>query len=213
MPMEQVTAPVPALSAAVLVGGRSRRMGQDKALLRLDGEPLVARAVRLLGGLSDDVMVVADDPVRYAAVVAARLIADGGDGGEGPLVGIIAALEAAYHDRVLVIPTDMPNLTDALLRAVGTHHPSHTVLAESSLGHPEPLVGCYHRSALPTLRAALAANQRRLTSLVAALGAVILPADALGALEGVFRNVNTPDDWTRLVTGAEGMGRMIKGEA
>lgn len=65
------------ISAIILAGGQSSRLGQDKAFLTIDGRPLVARAVDHLARLSDDVLVVTNDLNRYERLdLPARLVPD-----------------------------------------------------------------------------------------------------------------------------------------
>lgn len=105
------------IAAAVLAGGASRRLGSDKALLRLfGGRPLLQVAVEKLAEVSDEVLVVTGTPDRYRSMdVAASLISDRWPG-LGPLTGIHAALRAAAAEYVLIIACDMPFLDIGLLR-------------------------------------------------------------------------------------------------
>lgn len=106
------------VSAAILAGGASRRMGQDKALLDWDGKPLIHHVyerLRELGALLDDVTVVGGRP-KYE-LDGVDLVADDFPGA-GALGGIATALRVAKHDRVLVVACDMPLLNVRLLRAM-----------------------------------------------------------------------------------------------
>ena len=110
------------LFAAVLAGGRSTRMGQDKRFLLLDGEPLVDRAMRLaaaaLGGDSSRVLLCGAVPQRHCIPDAMM--------GLGPLGGLLTAAghvqskatgEASW---LLILPVDMPLLDDHILRGLVT---------------------------------------------------------------------------------------------
>ena len=88
---------VRSMSGVVLAGGASRRMGRDKALMELDGEPLVARAVRLLSGVCSDVAVASGDGRRLdGAGLGVRQVADVVPDA-GPVAGIAAGLEAGLR--------------------------------------------------------------------------------------------------------------------
>lgn len=107
-----------AISAAILAGGGSRRMGQDKALLDWGGKPLIRHVynlVRELASLVDDVAVVG---VRAGYGLDGADLVDDDFPGAGALGGIATALRVAQHDRVLVLACDMPLLNVRLLRAM-----------------------------------------------------------------------------------------------
>src|SRR5450631_3928259 len=95
----------------VLAGGRSRRMGRDKALLEWCGIPLIERAVRSLRSVTSTVRIVGDreDLARFAPVVADTFPAS------GPLGGIHAALAASSRDWNLFLPVDLPLLPAGFL--------------------------------------------------------------------------------------------------
>jgi molybdopterin-guanine dinucleotide biosynthesis protein A len=147
------------IEAFVLAGGRSRRMGRDKALLEWGGSRLVERAVQSLRGVCALVRIVGDreDLNRLAPVVADTFP------GSGPLGGIHAALAATTHDWNLFLPVDMPLLPAgfpawmldrvALTEAVATM----PVVA----GLPQPLCAVYHRAMEPALREELTAGRLR----------------------------------------------------
>jgi molybdopterin-guanine dinucleotide biosynthesis protein A len=103
------------VSAAVLAGGQSRRMGADKALLPLvdGGAPLLAIVVERLSSLADDVFIVAGDRERYAGF-GATVVPDLRPGG-GALSGIHAAVSRATYEHCLVVACDMPFLSSPLL--------------------------------------------------------------------------------------------------
>src|SRR5207248_324852 len=93
------------VSAAIMAGGKSSRMGQDKAWIELDGEPLIKRVAAVLSEVADEVIVVANDP-RYESLGLA-VVRDRYPQG-GPLGGIATAVATATHETVLVAACDMP---------------------------------------------------------------------------------------------------------
>src|ERR1700750_2450840 len=101
----------PSIGTYVLAGGRSSRMGLDKALLPLAGRPLIEHAVRKLGRLSDDVHILGSraELARFGSPVPDL------HEGCGPLGGIEAALTHTCHELTLIFPVDMPFLPAALL--------------------------------------------------------------------------------------------------
>ena len=185
------------MSGVVLAGGASRRMGRDKALMELDGEPLVARAVRLLSGVCSDVVVASGDGRRLdGAGLGVRQVADILPGA-GPLAGIVAGLEAARHTLVAVVAVDMPDANPSLLALLAGLWRGEPAVVARAGGRLEPLHAVYARHAVPALRSFLAAGRRSVREALAGLGARVveqeewLPADPSGAFA---RNLNVPGD-------------------
>jgi molybdopterin-guanine dinucleotide biosynthesis protein A len=100
------------LSGVILAGGASRRMGRDKALLDVDGRPLIAVVAERLRSVVDELVIASGDNEAYAQY-ADRCVADIFPG-VGTLGGLHAGLDAAAHDRVLVVGCDMPFLNPSM---------------------------------------------------------------------------------------------------
>src|SRR5205085_5084440 len=115
------------LTGFVLAGGKSTRMGTDKALLDWHGRTLLTYMTDLLRDVADQVLVVGRDPLPD------RLP------GRGPLSGIATALEATATDANLILAVDLPHLTHDFLKYL-------RVRIENSI---HPLVACKIESAFP----------------------------------------------------------------
>lgn len=165
---QRVTAP---LSAAILAGGLSRRMGTDKALLRLvpDGPTLVEYVIAAVGVAADEILIVAnDDRLAYLGL---PIVPDAYPGA-GSLGGIYSAVAAAAHDHCLVVACDMPFLSAPLLRAMAAEPRTYDVLAPylvvgenrqgGGKGVYETLHAIYSRAALPAMREQLEAQNYRI---------------------------------------------------
>jgi molybdopterin-guanine dinucleotide biosynthesis protein A len=98
----------PPVSAIILAGGGSRRMGRDKALLQVGGKPLIALIVESLKGRFDDILISAGpgDDRRFPG----RTVVPDAAPGQGPLMGIATALPRAKHDLAFVIACDIPHI-------------------------------------------------------------------------------------------------------
>jgi molybdopterin-guanine dinucleotide biosynthesis protein A len=183
------------MSGVVLAGGSSRRMGRDKALVTLDGEPLVVRAVRRLSEVCSDVVVASGDGRRLGGL-GLREVVDAVPGA-GPLAGIAAGLEAARHGLVAVVAVDMPDASSALLALLADLWRGEPAVVPRAGGRLEPLHAVYARQAAPALRSFLAAGRRSVKEALADLGArVVEPAEWRSAdPSGAFaRNLNAPGD-------------------
>ena len=173
-------------------------MGRDKSHLTLGGETLVARAVRALSALSDDVVVVAN-MLEPRGNLAARLTGDVIAGG-GALSGIHAGLAAARHEFALVVACDMPFLNLALLRHMASLAPGHDAVVPHWQGESEPLHAIYSRQCITVIEPVLRRGGGRIVELYAAIRVRYLEPEEIARFdpEGLsFFNINSPEDWER----------------
>lgn len=176
--------------AAILAGGRARRMGgAPKALLEVGGRRIVDRQVAVLGPLVDEVLLVVGDAAPYGDVRGVRLVVDRVPG-QGPLGGMQAAFGATAAAQLLLVGCDLPFLDAALCTALRDARPDAEAVVPRAGGRPQPLCARYARRVQPLVEARLAAGHRRLLDLVAALDVAWLDLPPGGALT----NVNTPED-------------------
>ncbi len=193
------------LSAAVLAGGKSERMGQDKAFLRLEpGGPMLLEIVLAhLRGVADDVLIVANDTLRHEGF-GARVVPDVVPG-FGTLSGIHAALTAAAHEHCLIVACDMPLLSPAVLAYMAAQPRDYDVLIPQTPGVSrqgnsgqiyQTLHAIYARRCAEPIAAQLAAGNRQVVGFFPHVNARIVDRQALLALdpqELTFMNTNTPD--------------------
>ena len=185
---------MPPATGIVLAGGASRRMGSDKRLLEVGGEPMLRRVARVVADASDELIVSVsrEHPLPAGALgeVAASVVEDRRLDA-GPLAGFEAALQEAAHPIVVVVAADMPAVESHVLRRLisGLAGSRVDAVAVATDRGPQPLLAAYRRA--PTLAAAtrlLDAGERRMTALLDSLDVRTLPDD------GSANNVNTPAD-------------------
>jgi molybdopterin-guanine dinucleotide biosynthesis protein A len=174
----------------VLVGGRSSRMGCDKALLPFGGQTLAAHVAAEVFAAAGSVTLVGD-PDRYA-VLGLPVIRDRVPG-NGPLGGIAAAVHAS-PEWALVVACDMPAVTREYLAFLladidASGREVDCIVPESGAGL-EPLCALYHHRALPLLDSFLDHKFLRMQDVVRSLQCRVVPA----ADPALFRNLNTPED-------------------
>lgn len=161
-------------------------MGVDKALLQLDGARLVDRAVTLLAGFCDEV-VVASGARRIPGLAVPQVsdpIADA-----GPLSGIVAGLTAATRPIAAVMAVDLPDASAAVFTRLIEQAAGSAGVVPVVGGRPQPLHAVWAVAALPALRDLLQRGERRVQVAAVEVGAVLVP------MPGTFaRNVNDPDD-------------------
>jgi molybdopterin-guanine dinucleotide biosynthesis protein A len=185
------------VTGIVLAGGASRRMGTDKRLVLVDGEPMLRRVATAVASVADELLVVVAPnrpiPPFLLESLDARVVTDGRPDA-GPLAGMEAGLLEAAADRVLVVAGDLPWVEPELLRSlVGGLTGADAAMAEGRRG-PEPLLAAYRRGqALAAATRLLDAGERRARALLHEL-TIATVADPGGS----SRNVNEPAD---LLTG------------
>jgi molybdopterin-guanine dinucleotide biosynthesis protein A len=177
------------------VGGRSSRMGRDKARLPYRGGALaewVARAVEI-------------------AALSATLVGNPELGGipdlypgEGPLGGILTALHHSLHqtgaDWNLIVACDMPEVSAAFLQkllAAAEDCGADALLPAGPSGKLEPLCAVYHRRSLGPMELHFARGVRKVTAALEGVRTVCLSVQELAP----FQNVNTPEDWAGYAAG------------
>ena len=175
----------------MLAGGRSSRMGRDKALLPYRGGSLVesvARAVELAAGS----VVLVGNPDTYGGL-GFPVIPDAHPG-EGPLGGILTALANTTADWNLIVACDMPELSAEFLRALleaAAGCGRDALVPRGPSGILEPLCAVYHRRSCEGLEAAFAGGIRKVTAAFAHLRIAAWPVPEMMP----FQNINTPEDW------------------
>lgn len=174
----------------VLAGGRSSRMGRDKALLPLDGSTLVEQIAARVRAAAGSVTLIGS-PDRYSGLglpVAADLIANC-----GPIGGIYTALKISSAPWNLIVACDMPAVTAGFLARLlkaARDADADCLAPETSLGL-HPLCAVYHRRALATLQSAIDHKSFKMHDLLRTLRTIAKPAADASLLE----NVNTPVEW------------------
>jgi molybdopterin-guanine dinucleotide biosynthesis protein A len=183
----------PPHSGFVLAGGRSSRMGRDKALLPYHGTTLLQHIAQAVAEAAGNAALIGD-PSLYSGrgypVYPDKLP------GCGPLGGIHTALTLSKTDWNLVVACDMPGISVAPLRTLldqATKSQRDCVVAAGPNGAPEPLCAVYHRRCLPAVLRAIRDKRLKMRDFVAEVDAEIMALDP-----AILANVNTPKEWAAL---------------
>jgi molybdopterin-guanine dinucleotide biosynthesis protein A len=185
-----------AFAAAVLAGGQSRRMGRDKALVEVEGRPLIARVVDAARAAGADPVAVVGHrrPADLPTDLGAELVADAHPG-EGPLGGVVTALDWCAAPICVVLACDLPHLDPADLRrlvAALDADPTAAVAALTGPAGPEPLVAAWRTAVTTAVRAAFDDGERAPHRVLSDLPGGCLTVTTSDA--GRLFNVNTADD-------------------
>ncbi len=182
----------PHLSAAVLAGGMSRRLGSNKALLELNGTLLIERVLKTVGRFAAHATIITNDSTayRHLGVATAPDIKPGG----GPLSGIHAALSLSATEYVLVVSCDMPLLDPGHIAPLIAAYPGFDITLYKHQKF-EPLCAVYRRSCISALEELIEHGEYRIIDLFPTLNVqVIRTADARP-----FKSINTLDDYDEVL--------------
>jgi molybdopterin-guanine dinucleotide biosynthesis protein A len=190
------------IAGFILAGGESSRMGSDKALLELDGLPLVARTAQLVENVAGMPTIVGA-PERLGGLGLAVISDDWPRA--GPLGGIATALHASNASWNLIVACDLPYLTKGWLehlvvRAQGSV--ADAVLPRNERG-AEPLCAMYRKKCEPVIRAALERGTRKVTDGLAGLRVEFIEPVEWKAFDSdglLFKNMNSPTDYEEAKT-------------
>lgn len=181
------------LAAFILAGGKSTRMGRDKAFAEFEGRTLLARALGLARSVTPDVRIVGD----FAKFGEFAPVVQDAFPGCGPLGGIHAALRSSSADLNLMLAVDMPFLTQDLLRYLveRARKSAATVTVPQCGGGNQPLCGVYRRAFAEVAERALQKRRFKIDALFANESTQVIAADELrqnGFTLELFRNLNSP---------------------
>lgn len=184
-----------AVTGVVLAGGRSSRMGRDKAFITIDGTTSVARQAALLRALGCDDIIISGRPGIEYGIAEARVVTDPKPDA-GPLGGLVAAFSAARNPWILVVAVDLPHLSADYLRTLLMTGAGRSGIVPHGPHGYEPLIALYPRTLLPGFEAALRQNQLGLQRLIQAAvdQMILLKIEVNPAEVSAFKNWNTPPD-------------------
>ncbi|GAV22683.1 molybdenum cofactor guanylyltransferase [Carboxydothermus pertinax] len=187
------------LTVAILAGGKSSRMGRNKALLPLESKTIIEHLITNFQPIASELFIVANTseydflglPVyndRYPA--------------QGPLAGIETALRVATNEKVFITACDLPLLPAGIPGhlAVNTGDFDVTVLAFK--GKIEPLIGIYRKSIYPVVDQHLALKKNKIIEFYPQVKVKVINFEDLPAnlqKEEYLLNVNTPADYEKLL--------------
>jgi len=183
----------------VVAGGRSERMGRDKALLPWAGSTLLEHALVRLRAVCAEVRILAGAEGRYTGYGAPVITDRVRDA--GPLGGIEAGLENLGGAFGLFLGVDTPLIPPALLGALVGAAAGFDVVVPLVAGRPEPLCAVYGERCREPVQRRLASGERKMTSFWPDVRVRTMAEDELAAFGDpteMFRNLNTPEDYLRL---------------
>ena len=181
------------ICAGVLAGGKSSRMGQNKAFLNVHDTSFIEYILSLTKGFGQTLLSV-DDKKKYTGIDCGMV--EDELKGFGPLEGIYGLLSASEYDHVLILATDMPNMTrdflEGIAERVNYDHDAFIVRAD---GKNQPLCSVYSKRVIPYIEDMRKNNTGRIGALFEKINVKYLSVEELGFDKSVVANINTPKDY------------------
>ena len=186
-------------SGIILAGGRSRRLGRDKAVESVGGQPLIQRVIQRLSQVTAEIVVVVADQAQ-----ADRLSLDQGQRvtqdlypGKGSLGGIFSGLTAAGQEWGLVVACDMPFLNLELLRHLISRREDYDAVVPVLEERPEPTHALYSKACLLPMEQRLKADDLKISRFYDQVRVDYVAEEDIASLDPEFLsffNVNSPPD-------------------
>lgn len=207
---------MPEISVAILAGGQSRRMGQDKAFLSVGGRPVIERVIQRIAPLSSDLIIVTNTPDKYRHYLSSyredvnssscRIVGDIYPS-KGSLGGIYTAIDTAHYSFCLVVACDMPFLNTDLLRHLMDLTSGFDVVIPRIEEFPETMHAIYGKGCLEPIKRRLLADKLKIVGFFDDVRVRYVGRDDVAQFDPALRsflNMNTLVDWERVQKLASG---------
>jgi molybdopterin-guanine dinucleotide biosynthesis protein A len=183
---------VPIISVAVMAGGKSKRLGQNKALIQINGITVVESVLNMVSPYVQKVMIITNTPEEYnfLDIETSKDVRPG----FGPLSGIHSALSLASSEYVLVVSCDIPLVGSKQIEQLVSSCRGHDITIFKHKNF-EPLCAVYRRSCIDALNELIDYNECRIIDLFPTLDVKVLRVDDAE----IFRSINTKEDYDHIV--------------
>jgi len=180
------------ITAIILTGGKSTRMGTDKALLQINGKTLLESAIELCRPVCDDILISSNNSghEEFGCQIIPDEIKDC-----GPIGGIYSCLKKSATDWNFVISVDTPFVTSDFIQFLVGQTKNCDVVLPVHSGEKEPLIALYNKSCLPEVEKLIELRQFKMHHLIAKLNAnYVVAFEWVEKTPLLFKNLNNPDD-------------------
>jgi len=183
------------MTGIILAGGKSTRMGTNKAFLTVGGERLIDRTVRIFKDIFHEVILVTNTPFDYLdqdCTIATDIIK-----GKGALGGIYTGLFFASHDHSFVSACDMPFLDKSFIKYMIEKRDDHDIVVPKLPDGLQPLYAIYSKRSLSAIKRNIGLNQLKITGFYKGLKILEISEVVIKSFDPeckMFFNVNTMSD-------------------
>ncbi|MDO4338449.1 MAG: molybdenum cofactor guanylyltransferase [Eubacteriales bacterium] len=185
------------ISAGILAGGKSTRMGENKARLKLNDQSFMEKIAWECRGFSE--LLISVDSMEKYQDIPYRMVEDELMG-YGPLEGIFQLVRACTEEYIFIAATDMPFLNAEFLNLLCTQlEGTEDCLTLTKEKRPEPLCSIYSKKLLPVLQEMRAQSIRKPRLLFDRVNTRYVELEALGVSPELVSNINTPEEYCKLI--------------
>lgn len=182
--------------AAVLAGGKSSRMGQDKGLMLLRGKPMIQYVLEAINGCQIPAIIVSANAVYsqfgYEVIPDIEL-------NKGPMGGLLSAMESVNATHVLLLSCDMPLITSDIIIHLTSEVEEHSVTVARIKNQLMPLLAVYSLRIKDAVKQRITLNELKMHDLINAVDHKIVSYDNYKSLNSHwYINVNSPADFALL---------------
>jgi FdhD protein len=187
------------VTGVILAGGKSSRMGSNKALLPYKGGRFIEAIHRQLSEIFEEVLLVTNNPEQYE-FLPCRKVADLFPGA-GALAGIHAGLYHSANPAIFAVACDMPYLNNELVRHLAGRADADSVLIPEGPAGLEPLHAVYGKGCLAAIEETLTHGEKRILSFFDRVNTIKINTEQIAGFDpsfASFSNINTPEEYFRL---------------
>lgn len=185
------------ISAGILAGGKSSRMGENKARLKLDDQSFLEKIASECRGFSE--ILISVDTLEKYRDIPYRMVEDELIG-YGPLEGIFQLVRACTEEYIFIAATDMPFLNAEFLNLMCTQlEGTEDCLALTKEKRPEPMCSIYSKKMLPVLEEMRERSIRKPRLLFDRVNTRYVELEALGVSPELVSNINTPEEYRKIL--------------
>ena len=183
------------ITGIILAGGKSSRMGQDKAFILFSGRPLIEVVIENLSSLFKNLLIISNNQSLYAKYeieVQPDILE-----GKGPLGGIHAGLHFSKTKYAFVTACDMPYLNPELVRFLSNETGDYDVIIPEFRQRLEPLCAIYSSNCIEPIEKHLSSGNLKITDFISQVNTCVINEKDVRSFdpEGLsFVNINTPED-------------------
>jgi molybdopterin-guanine dinucleotide biosynthesis protein A len=187
------------MTGIVLAGGKSSRMGRNKAFLEWQGQLLIERSLQVLGTIFSEIIISTNSPELYESYgvkTVQDIYAE-----QGPLGGLHACLREAQKDYSFFVACDMPFLDPEVIRFLADLTGKESVIVPDVAGGLHPLHAFYHKNCLPIIEKKLETKRLKLIELFQECTVRYVREEELKGFPQIsqtFSNINTPQEWLEI---------------